>query len=234
MFGAPVALGSVGCDGADNTVRTGTGIGWRGGDYRTKVVLADLDLVGDLATGVTHVVAGRAGLVFIFSLGEGAAWRLLATRAAESDAGPPGRSGPQVEAADLQRILDDAGLAARITDVAWSTRVRLQHRVATAAAGSRSSGGRRDGGVLGPAIACRTRWLPAATAGWGGTSCWPARGCTSCSTATRDCEGGVAGSAVLSWWSVAAGVTHCGTGFVPLKGPVRLLSPAPARPETLA
>ena len=56
------------------------GIGWPGGGYRPEIVLADLELDGDLAPGVAHVVAGRPGLLFVFALGERATWRLLATR----------------------------------------------------------------------------------------------------------------------------------------------------------
>ena len=70
----------VGCDGTDSTVRRAAGIGWRGGGYRPEIVLADLELDGDLAPGVAHVVAGRSGLVFVFARGECATWRLLATR----------------------------------------------------------------------------------------------------------------------------------------------------------
>ena len=120
----------VGCDGVDSTVRSRTGIAWPGGTYRPEAVLADVDLAGNLAVGVTHVAAGRRGLLFLFALGEGAPWRLLGTRAAGRDAGPPGRSGPAVPDDELQQMIDDAGIAARLTRVAWSTRVRLQHRVA--------------------------------------------------------------------------------------------------------
>jgi hypothetical protein len=39
---------------------------------------------------------------------------------------------------------------------------------------------------------------------------------------------------VMGWRPVAVAVTLRLTGFVPLTGLVRLLLPAPARPETLA
>ena len=57
-------------------------------------------------------------------------WRLLATRPAEADPLPFGQPGPPVPAAELQAILNQAGLGAQITRLAWSARVRLQHRVA--------------------------------------------------------------------------------------------------------
>ena len=122
----------AGCDGVDSPVRTAAGLGWRGGVYDREVVLADVDLRGDLEPGVLHVVAGRGGLVFVFALGERAPWRLLATRpcaAATPSPGPPGAPVPKEE---VQRLLDGAGLGARITELAWSSAIRLQHRTATA------------------------------------------------------------------------------------------------------
>jgi hypothetical protein len=69
--------------------------------------------------------------VFIFAVGERATWRLLATRPAGDPTLPFGESGPPVPVEELQRLLDDADLAVHITDVGWSTRVRLQHRLAS-------------------------------------------------------------------------------------------------------
>jgi hypothetical protein len=95
-----------------------------------EVVLADVELDADLAGDAAHVVAGREGLVFVFPLGEQAAWRLLVTRPAGPGEPPFGQFGPPVPAAELQALLDRAGLGAQITGLAWSSRVRLQHRVA--------------------------------------------------------------------------------------------------------
>jgi 2-polyprenyl-6-methoxyphenol hydroxylase-like FAD-dependent oxidoreductase len=120
----------AGCDGQGSTVRDAAGIGWHGGPYGVEVVLADVELDADLAAGVAHVVAGRGGLLFLFALGERATWRLLATRPAGRDRLPFGRTGPPVPPAALQALLDDAGLDARISEVAWSARYPLQHRLA--------------------------------------------------------------------------------------------------------
>jgi hypothetical protein len=43
---------------------------------------------------------------------------------------PFGQPGPPVPVTELQALLDDAHLVARITHLAWSARVRVQHRVA--------------------------------------------------------------------------------------------------------
>jgi len=120
----------AGCDGPASTVRARAHIGWRGRPYVVEVVLADAELDADLAGGAAHVVAGKRGVLFAFPLGERATWRLLATRPVSADRLPFGQPGPPVPAPELQALLDQAGLAAQITSVAWSARVRLQHRVA--------------------------------------------------------------------------------------------------------
>ncbi|MFF7640919.1 FAD-dependent monooxygenase [Streptomyces canus] len=121
----------VGCDGPASTVRARAAIGWHGRPYAEEVVLADLDLADPGPSGTAQVFAGRQGLLFLFPLGEQAAWRLLATRA--SPDGPAqdfGQPGSGVPGAELQRLLDDAGVPARIERLAWSARVPLQCRVA--------------------------------------------------------------------------------------------------------
>ena len=121
---------AVGCDGPASIVRAQAGIGWPGRPYPVEVLLADAELDADLASGAAHVVAARQGLLFAFPLGERATWRLLATRPARAGPVPPGQLGPPVPAAELQALVDQAGLDAQITGLAWSARVRLQHRVA--------------------------------------------------------------------------------------------------------
>jgi 2-polyprenyl-6-methoxyphenol hydroxylase-like FAD-dependent oxidoreductase len=120
----------AGCDGVDSTVRTAAGVGWLGGTYDREIVLADVELDGDLEPGIAHVVAGRGGLVFVFALGERAPWRILATRPCSAATPSPGRPGPPVSREQLQGLLDGAGLGARITELAWSSTIRLQHRTA--------------------------------------------------------------------------------------------------------
>ena len=120
----------AGCDGVASTVRTQSGIGWRGRPYRQEVLLADVELDSDLVPGIAHVVAARGGLFFLFALGEQALWRLMATRRAGLEPLPFGQPGPPVPVEELQRLVDDSTLQARITDLPWSTVVRLQHRIA--------------------------------------------------------------------------------------------------------
>ena len=120
----------AGCDGPESTVRGIAEIGWRGGPYREEVVLADLEVDGDLAPGRLHVVAGREGLVFLFALGEGASWRLLATRPTRDTGAGYGQPGHEVPASDVQKLLDVAGLEVTVTALRWSAEVRLQHRLA--------------------------------------------------------------------------------------------------------
>ncbi|MEU0266662.1 FAD-dependent monooxygenase [Nocardioides sp. NPDC006303] len=120
----------VGCDGPASMVRNTAGIAWDGGSYRQEIVLADLELEADLMPDVLHVVAGRTGLLFLFALGEGATWRLLGTRPAGSADQPYGQPGQAVDAAEVQALIDDAGLEAQVREMPWSAQVRLQHRVA--------------------------------------------------------------------------------------------------------
>jgi 2-polyprenyl-6-methoxyphenol hydroxylase-like FAD-dependent oxidoreductase len=121
---------AAGCDGPASTVRAQAGLGWAGRLYPVEIVLADAELDGDLAGDAAQVVAGRSGLVFAFRLGEQATWRLLVTRPATSKRVVPGTFGPAVSVTDLQALIDAAGLGARITDLMWSARVRVQRRVA--------------------------------------------------------------------------------------------------------
>jgi 2-polyprenyl-6-methoxyphenol hydroxylase-like FAD-dependent oxidoreductase len=119
----------AGCDGPDSTLRRIAGIGWPGGAYHEQVVLADVELDG-LTPGRLHVVADKRGLVFLFALGEGATWRLLATRPARDSEVPFGQPGAPVPASDVRRLLDAAGLDVTLTELSWSAQVRLQHRLA--------------------------------------------------------------------------------------------------------
>jgi len=121
----------AGCDGRASTVRGAAGIAWKGGSYREEVVLADVELDGELRPRVLHVAAGRTGLVFLFSPGERATWRMLATT--RPTHGEGWRSGPpeqEVPAFGVQEILDRSGLDITVRELKWSSQVQLQHRLA--------------------------------------------------------------------------------------------------------
>lgn len=118
------------CDGPDSTGRRAAGIEWRGAPYREQIVIADAELDGDLTPDVLHVVAARQGLVFLFAPGEGATWRILATRAGHPGGAPFGQSGHEVPITDVQGVLDAAGLGVTVRRLAWSGQVRVQHRLA--------------------------------------------------------------------------------------------------------
>ena len=117
----------AGCDGASSTARRLAGVGWHGGRYAQEVVLADIELDSELAPGVAHVAAARHGVLFVFAIGERATWRLLATRPHDDATG----SRQDVPVDELQTLLDGAGLSARVATVAWSSRVQLDHRLAS-------------------------------------------------------------------------------------------------------
>jgi hypothetical protein len=76
------------------------------------------------------VVAGRQGLVFLFALGEGATWRILATRPRPDRDGPSEQTDPELRVSEVQEILDRAELDVTVNGLRWSTRVRMQHRLA--------------------------------------------------------------------------------------------------------
>jgi 2-polyprenyl-6-methoxyphenol hydroxylase-like FAD-dependent oxidoreductase len=120
----------AGCDGASSTVRTLSRIGWSGGEYRSEVALADVELAGPVSPDTVHVVVAASGLVFLFPLGEHATWRLLATRRAAPSEVIHGAFGPPAPATELQELLSATGWAVRIAQVAWSSRIRPPHRVA--------------------------------------------------------------------------------------------------------
>lgn len=128
----------VGCDGAASLVRRSVG-GWLGGDFAEDAVIADVELGPPLPPAapvalepeVVHVVIARRGLVILFNRGERATWRMLATRRAGAVREPFGRRAPPVPQDELQGVLDESGLPTHVDAVAWSARVRLQHRIAS-------------------------------------------------------------------------------------------------------
>jgi 2-polyprenyl-6-methoxyphenol hydroxylase-like FAD-dependent oxidoreductase len=120
----------AGCDGARSTVRTLSRIGWSGGEYRSEAVLADVELASPVVTshGPCRDRGARAGL--FVSVG-----RTRHLAAAGNATGSAQRAYPwRLWAASARRRA--AGVAERhrmggvIAQVAWSSRIRLPHRLA--------------------------------------------------------------------------------------------------------
>jgi len=87
----------VGCDGSGSSVRTLAGIGWRGGAYRDRYLMADLPDASDLGPRA-EIRLHRTGLLESFPLPDG--WRRVVVRApdehavAAPDRGADERDGP--------------------------------------------------------------------------------------------------------------------------------------------
>ncbi|BBZ30294.1 pentachlorophenol monooxygenase [Mycolicibacterium madagascariense] len=111
----------VGADGMHSTVRTQAGIGFTGGAYEHEFVLADARLRGDAPTDEVRLFWASEGLTVVAPLPDGA-FRIVA----------PMDGAPEHPSADLvQRLLDDRGPGGLVvTDVVWSSRFRIHHRVA--------------------------------------------------------------------------------------------------------
>jgi len=115
----------VGCDGLHSAVRQAAGIAFTGGDYEESFVLADVEMDWPLsshaAANTLELFLGAEGITLIAPL-PGNIWRIIATQE-----NPP--QNPNVE--DCQRILNARTVpAAKIGRVVWSSRFRIQHRVA--------------------------------------------------------------------------------------------------------
>jgi hypothetical protein len=115
----------AGCDGANSTVRRQAGAAFTGGNYRSSVLLADLDLDGDLADQAAHVFLGPQGILILIAIGEHARWRLLAVQNSRA-------ANATVPAADDVRAIVQTASRGRVRahKVAWTTQVPLQHRLA--------------------------------------------------------------------------------------------------------
>ena len=113
----------VGCDGMHSTVREGAGIGFIGGAYDASFVLADFHVDGLPSREEMSVLLAADGLVVLAPLPNDHL-RIIATV----------DEAPQTPSRDfMQAILDARGPKATrvvIRDVVWSSRFRVQHRIA--------------------------------------------------------------------------------------------------------
>ncbi|MFC4051530.1 FAD-dependent oxidoreductase [Actinomadura syzygii] len=114
---------AVGADGMHSTVRELAGIGFAGAGYAQSFVLADVRLDWGLRPDEVQLFFSPAGLVVVAPL-PGGRHRIVATM---DDA-------PERPAlADVQALLDERGprrSPGRVTEVVWSSRFRVHHRLA--------------------------------------------------------------------------------------------------------
>lgn len=113
----------VGADGMHSLVRKAAGIEFEGGAYEESFVLADVRLDWPLGQSEVSLFFSPSGLVVVAPLPDGS-FRVVATM----DEAPE-----QLTQADIQSLLDARGPEARkatVTNVTWSSRFRLHHRLA--------------------------------------------------------------------------------------------------------
>jgi 2-polyprenyl-6-methoxyphenol hydroxylase-like FAD-dependent oxidoreductase len=113
----------VGGDGMHSVVREAAGIAFDGDAYAHSFVLADVHMDWALGREEVSLFFSPAGLVVVAPLPNGT-FRIVATL----DQAP---EHPAV--ADIQRLIDERGPAGTrnvVTDVVWSSRFRIHHRVA--------------------------------------------------------------------------------------------------------
>jgi 2-polyprenyl-6-methoxyphenol hydroxylase-like FAD-dependent oxidoreductase len=112
----------IGADGMHSAVRDAAGIGFVGGDYKQSFVLADVRLAWPLPADEVQLFVSPAGLVVVAPL-PGGNHRIVAT---VDDAAETPTTG------DIQALLDIRGPGgARVEEVTWTSRFKVQHRLAT-------------------------------------------------------------------------------------------------------
>jgi 2-polyprenyl-6-methoxyphenol hydroxylase-like FAD-dependent oxidoreductase len=115
----------IGCDGAYSVVREAVGIPFEGATYSESFVLADVRMDWQLPDDEVQLFFSPEGLVVVAPLPHGQ-HRVVAT----ADEAPP-----EPTLADVQALLDARGPRTprpRVEEVVWSSRFRVQHRVAVA------------------------------------------------------------------------------------------------------
>jgi 2-polyprenyl-6-methoxyphenol hydroxylase-like FAD-dependent oxidoreductase len=122
----------LGCDGADSTVRRRADIAFRTRTYRPSLLLADLDIDGELGRDRLHGFVAGPGLLFLFPSPVADAWRLLAVRPGHGDP-TYARAGADIDGlAALQALADHVGGGSlRLQEPVWSIQVRLRRGQAT-------------------------------------------------------------------------------------------------------
>lgn len=113
----------VGADGMHSTVREKAGIGFAGGEFAESFALADVRLNGDAPRDEVILFYAPQGLTVLAPL-PGDIFRIVA----------PAADVPKTPStAFVQQLLDSRGFGPGelvVTDLLWSTRFRIHHRVA--------------------------------------------------------------------------------------------------------
>jgi 2-polyprenyl-6-methoxyphenol hydroxylase-like FAD-dependent oxidoreductase len=113
----------VGCDGADSSVRTRTGIAFPTREYRPAIVLADVT-VDAVEPDTVHGFVDARGILFLFPSPDRTGWRLLTVIA-----GPPHaqRRPRQSDLAWLQAVTDEfTHGTVRLGGPIWMDTIRLR------------------------------------------------------------------------------------------------------------
>lgn len=113
----------VGADGMHSAVRDAAGIAFRGAAYGESFVLADVHMDWPMGASEVSLFFSPAGLVVVAPLPDGS-YRVVATVDEAPDVPDIGL---------VQELLDTRGLAskpAHVTEVIWSSRFRVHHRLA--------------------------------------------------------------------------------------------------------
>jgi 2-polyprenyl-6-methoxyphenol hydroxylase-like FAD-dependent oxidoreductase len=115
----------VGADGLRSTVRKAASIPFEGTSNATSFILADVRMEWPLGATEVSMFFSPSGLVVVAPLPCGR-YRIVATLEEAPE---------QPSLADVQRLLDDRGpqaRRARVEEVVWASRFRVQHRLAKA------------------------------------------------------------------------------------------------------
>ena len=114
----------VGADGMHSAVRAATSIHFQGDTHGASFVLADVRMSWPIGGGEVSLFFSPAGLLVVAPLPDGS-FRLVATMDVAPEA---------VTLADVQSLVDERGpqaSRARVTDIVWSSRFRVHHRLAS-------------------------------------------------------------------------------------------------------
>ena len=114
----------VGADGMHSTMRAATSIQFEGDSYGESFVLADVRMDWPLGPTEVSLSFSPAGLVVIAPLPDGS-FRIVATMGEAPEV-------PTID--DIQNLLDQRGpklSPGRVTEVAWGSRFRVHHRLAS-------------------------------------------------------------------------------------------------------